>query len=78
MEKRMAQKNKSFEEAFTRLEKIAEELEQGNTSLDEMLALFEEGMGLVRYCSEKLEKAELHLKKLVKEEEGYKLKDIDD
>jgi exodeoxyribonuclease VII small subunit len=48
----------SFEEALTRLEQIIEKLETGQASLDESLALFEEGVRLSRYCGGKLEEIE--------------------
>ena len=48
----------SFEEAMKRLEEIANKLENGQASLDESLALYEEGIKLVRYCNEKLDHAE--------------------
>lgn len=48
----------SFEEAMKRLEEIANKLENGQVSLDESLALYEEGIALVRCCNEKLDRAE--------------------
>ena len=48
----------SFEEAMKRLEEIANMLENGQASLDESLALYEEGIKLVRYCNDKLDRAE--------------------
>ncbi len=50
-------KNISFEEAYTKLEQIAERLENSEVSLDESIALFEEGIKLSKYCNEVLEKA---------------------
>ncbi len=47
----------SFEEAYKKLEQIAERLEDPEISLDESIALFEEGVKLSKYCSEVLEKA---------------------
>jgi exodeoxyribonuclease VII small subunit len=41
-----------------RLEEIVEILDDGETALDEMLALYEEGMKRSQYCREYLEKAE--------------------
>ena len=51
-------KEHTFEEAMKRLEEIANKLENGQASLDESLALYEEGIKLVRYCNEKLDHAE--------------------
>ena len=48
----------SFEEQLQRLEEIVEILDDGEVALDEMLALYEEGMQRSQYCREYLEKAE--------------------
>lgn len=48
----------SFEEQLQRLEEIVEILDDGEAALDEMLALYEEGMQRSHYCREYLEKAE--------------------
>ena len=49
---------KSFEESIVELEKIVNELENGNLSLDESMKKFEEGMKTYKYCAEILDKAE--------------------
>ena len=54
----MANKDLPFEKALTELESVVERLENGQAGLDESLALFEEGMKLVRHCNDCLEKAE--------------------
>jgi exodeoxyribonuclease VII small subunit len=51
-------KNMKFEEAMQLLEDIVRKLESGNLSLDESLSAFEEAVGLVKLCNEKLEDAE--------------------
>ena len=48
----------SFENAVRRLEKISSELEKEGYSLDDSLALYEEGIKLVRYCNALLEEAD--------------------
>ena len=48
----------TFEEKMQRIQQIAEMLEDANTGLEESLKLYEEGIGLVRECSETLQKAE--------------------
>ncbi|MDI6840057.1 MAG: exodeoxyribonuclease VII small subunit [bacterium] len=66
-----------FEEALERLEQIVDILERGEVSLDDSLKLYEEGQSLIKFCKEKLEKAEAKVKELVKgEKEGFKLKEI--
>ena len=49
---------KSFEESIVELEKIVNELENGDLSLDESMKKFEEGMKTSKYCAEILDKAE--------------------
>ncbi|MBW1666889.1 MAG: exodeoxyribonuclease VII small subunit [Deltaproteobacteria bacterium] len=61
---------KKFEEAMGRLEEIVEKLESGDLSLEDSLKMFEEGMKLIRFCSEKLEEAEQKVTMLVKESGG--------
>ena len=52
----------SFESAISRLEEIVGKLESGKESLDASLELYEEGIALVKYCSETLDKAEQKIK----------------
>jgi exodeoxyribonuclease VII small subunit len=61
---------KKFEEAMERLEQIVETLESGDLPLDESLKIFEEGMGLVNFCTKKLEEVEQKVTILIKESEG--------
>lgn len=51
----------SFEEQIKRLEHIVQTLDQGNASLDEMLAFYEEGMALTASCRKVLDEAEQKL-----------------
>ncbi len=61
---------KKFEEAMERLEQIVETLESGDLPLEDSLKIFEEGMGLVNFCTKKLEEAEQKVTILIKEGEG--------
>jgi len=63
-------KDKSFEEAINRLEKVVVELEEGELSLEEALKKFEEGIELSRFCTQKLTQAEEKVKKLIKTTKG--------
>ena len=49
---------RSYEEALKRLEEIVERLEGGDLTLEESLSLFEEGIGLAKFCNGKLDAAE--------------------
>ena len=60
----------TFETALARLEEIVRAMESGNAMLDESLALFEEGVGLVKYCTTALDTAEQRVKILQKGEDG--------
>lgn len=67
----MAKKeNLTFEAASTRLEEIVKLLERGNCSLDESLKLYEEGVGLVRFCNNALDNAEKTIKMLASDGNG--------
>lgn len=73
----MAKKeNLSFESAIVRLEEIVKLLEKGNSSLDESLKLYEEGISLVRYCNTALDTAENKIK-ILSADNGGKLVEKD-
>lgn len=59
-----------FEVAMKRIDEIVRLLEQGDAPLDQSLALFEEGTGLIKKCSGALDKAEQKVNLLVKTPEG--------
>jgi exodeoxyribonuclease VII small subunit len=59
-----------FEAAVADLEQIVEQLESGDLSLEDSLAAFEKGVGLVRYCNQKLSDVEKKVELLVKDKEG--------
>lgn len=68
-----------FEDALKRLEKIVEELEKGDLSLDEALKKYQEGLELSRQCSERLESAKKKIDILVKNKKGeFELKPLDE
>ncbi len=60
----------TFEAAMARLEEIVRALEGGNAPLDASLALFEEGVSLVKFCNQKLDAAEQKVKILQRGENG--------
>lgn len=64
------QKELDFEAGLKRLERIVAALEQGNASLRESMALFEEGAALVRRCNEQLDRAEQQVLRLQKGPDG--------
>jgi len=64
------QQNKKFEAALEELEQVVEQLESGDLSLEDSLAAFEKGVGLVKLCNEKLTEVEKKVELLVKDKEG--------
>ena len=56
----------TYEEAYESLEGILMKLESKNTSLDESLGLYEEGIKLFKHCNKLLEEAELKISKFNK------------
>lgn len=61
---------RKFEDAMKRLEEIVQSLEEGDVPLEDALRVFEEGMGLVKFCSNKLEEAQRKVTLLVQESGG--------
>ncbi|MBE6589599.1 MAG: exodeoxyribonuclease VII small subunit [Ruminococcaceae bacterium] len=66
----MAKKTITFEAAMARLEEILHALEGGTETLDDSLKLYEEGISLIRSCSELLENAEQSVKLLSLQADG--------
>ena len=59
-----------FEQALERLEKIVEEMQGGELTLETRLKRFEEGVTLVRECAKQLEGAAKKIEVLVKSSGG--------
>ena len=66
MAEKQSDKGMSFEKALARLEAVVGEMEGGTLSLEKMMAFFEEGTGLVKYCTQKLNEVEKKIEVLVK------------
>ena len=62
----------NFEQGLTRLDEIISMLERDNVPLDELMKLYEEGVGLLRTCNEQLETAEQKVKMLKISPDGTK------
>ena len=50
--------NPSFEQSLAELEQIVHDLEDGDTGLEESLARYEKGVGLIKRCYAQLRQAE--------------------
>ena len=59
-----------FEKSFQQLEKIVQRLEAEELSLDESLELFEQGIGLSRFCHQKLEQIEKKIELILADAKG--------
>ena len=53
-----------FEGSFKKLQEVVRLLSEGNLTLQESLAAFEDGMGLAERCASMLEQAELRVKEV--------------
>ncbi len=62
--------SQSFESALERIEQIAAQMEAGDLPLDELVRIYEEGLRLVRFCSERLEDAEKRLMVITRDATG--------
>jgi exodeoxyribonuclease VII small subunit len=50
--------NRSFEQALIELERMVRDLEDGRLGLDDALARYEQGVGLIKHCYHRLRQAE--------------------
>ena len=64
----MINEDMKFEDALKELEQTVRNMEQGDQPLDDLLADFEKGIGLLRICEKKLAEAEGRIAVLTKEE----------
>lgn len=61
---------KRFEDTLGELEKIVQRLEDPDVPLEEAVALFEEGIKLSRFCSQRLDEVEKRVDVLLKDAQG--------
>jgi exodeoxyribonuclease VII small subunit len=66
----------TFEAALDRLSEIVERLNGEGLELDESLALFEEGVRLLRFAETVLEGADARVRQLLEEGESFRLADF--
>ena len=65
-----AEKQQSFEEAIAELEKIVNDLEDGDVALSEALNKFERGVALSAACQKQLDEAQHKVSVLLRGEDG--------
>lgn len=64
-------KSNSFEKSLAELEKIVQQLEQGDLPLDDAMQAFEQGIRLTRNCQQQLESAEQKVRILLEENQTH-------
>ena len=64
----LPQQEPSLEESFARLDELIQQLENTETSLEDSFRLYQNGMELIKKCSEKIERVET--KVLMMNEDG--------
>ena len=69
----------SFEEQLAELEKVVEQLERGDLTLEDSVGLFERGMHLSNACKTQLASAESRIQVLLEPESGgvVRVEDLD-
>lgn len=68
-----------FEETLKKLEKIVQDLEEGDLSLGDALKKYQEGIQLSRLCSQRLEEAKKKVEQLTKNKKGeFEVKPFDE
>ena len=71
-------KKNDFEKSINRLEELVDKMESGESSLEQNLEWFEEGMDLIKTCQIHLEDADKRVQELIKSSESEnKTKDIE-
>ena len=71
MSKEKLEADLDFEKALEDLEKIVDKLEKGGLSLDKTLEEFSRGMKLLKFCHDKLDKAEKKVEIMLKEGDEF-------
>ncbi|MEK9868458.1 MAG: exodeoxyribonuclease VII small subunit [Gammaproteobacteria bacterium] len=72
-----AKKNYPFETSLEKLEKLVEQMEDGDLTLEDSLKTFEEGIRLTRECQQALAAAEQKVKLLIEENGQVKASDFE-
>jgi exodeoxyribonuclease VII small subunit len=62
-------KDKTFEDAYARLEEILEKINHGDISLEKSIEFYEEADNLIKNCNEKIDVAEKKITTLMKNRE---------
>jgi exodeoxyribonuclease VII small subunit len=76
-ERRAPEEELPFEEAMEQLEEAVAALEGGDLPLEESLSRFEQGVRLVRFCSDRLKAAEIRIQQLEESSDGLRERTIE-
>lgn len=68
----MATKKESYSEAMKRLETIVSQIESGELDIDELGNKLKEAQKLIKFCRDKLYKADEEIKKMLGDDENVK------
>lgn len=63
----MATKKETYSEAMKRLEAIVAQIESNELDIDDLAGRLQEAQRLIKYCREKLYKADAEIKKMLDE-----------
>lgn len=66
----MAVKKETYSEAMKRLESIVAGIESNELDIDELGSQLKEAQKLIKYCRDKLYKADAEIKKMLETEDG--------
>ncbi len=66
----MEKNTQSFEDALSELEELVGKMESGEMGLEEMVAAFEKGQGLVKSCTDRLNEVERRIEVIKKNADG--------
>jgi exodeoxyribonuclease VII small subunit len=69
----------TLETAMQRITEIVSEMEEGSLPLESLIVRYEEGVGLVKFCQEKLDAAEKKIQIISRDARGaVELKDFEE
>ncbi|WP_210609660.1 exodeoxyribonuclease VII small subunit [Priestia flexa] len=61
-------KEQTFEDAMEQLEKIVNNLEEGDIPLEEAIEKFQQGMSLSKFCHDRLQQIEKQMENILQED----------
>ncbi|MCR5656680.1 MAG: exodeoxyribonuclease VII small subunit [Butyrivibrio sp.] len=65
MAKKSEEKEMTIEQAFAQVDEKIKSLESGDTTLEDSFNLFKEGMDLLKYCNDSIDKVEKKVQKIM-------------